>query len=245
MGSIIKALFSNIAKVVTGKFMSSDNLKALLQKLKPKFDELQSDINDVAEDVSTLSSTVGGHTSSISSLQSKDTALQKAVDEVESDVSVMQGTLTSVNNQATTNKNNIASLSSLVNGHTTDISDLEQDVKDNESAIAGKLSVYVSTSTSGGVSQQQNTFRMLNVTNRVTSSPAKYQLYVLGVDGNKVAYFETSADLVYIFNQDGQAPIKLDSLLDDLGNIVGSCAFFSKDVSNAINALSDYLPSIN
>lgn len=57
MGSIIKALFSNIAKVVTGKFMSSDNLKALLQKLKPKFDELQSDIDDVVGDVSTLSST--------------------------------------------------------------------------------------------------------------------------------------------------------------------------------------------
>ena len=245
MGSIIKALFSNIAKVVTGKFMSSDNLKALLQKLKPKFDELQSDINDVAGDVSTLSSTVGGHTtkigalettvethtSDISGLKTKDTTLQNAIDAVEGDVST---------------------LSSTVSGHTSDINSLESAVDEHTSDIQnleiGKTAVNYSYN--GVAYGTQHAISLTSYDHRfpVTEYPIRVQLSNTSTsptDDSQVYYVETSTDQVYIFNQNGQAPIKLDSLLDDLGNIVGSCAFFSKDVSNAINALSDYLPSIN
>ena len=97
--------------------------------------------------ISTLQSTVSGHTSGISGLESDVSTLQSTVSghtsdisELESDVSTLQGTVSGHTSDISELKSDVSTLQGTVSGHTSDISELKSDV----STLQGTVSDHTS-----------------------------------------------------------------------------------------------------
>ena len=97
--------------------------------------------------ISTLQSTVSGHTSDISGLETDVSALQGTVSGhtsdisgLETDVSALQGTVSGHTSDISGLESEVSALQGTVSGHTSDISGLESEVSSLQGTVSGHTS---------------------------------------------------------------------------------------------------------
>lgn len=138
----IDTYISNIATEIT-------TIKEKISTIENRLDDDEQAIDDILSSIDSINTSIGSINNTISTIQTNINSLGDRVSAVETDLSSIHGDITSLGDRVSIVENNVGNLTTIVNQHTTELSDHEDRIQalEDNSGGSGSVSagIYVGT----------------------------------------------------------------------------------------------------